>query len=83
MGLSVPTLGDVDDDKVRAAMLDEALIIVDGLWSGAPVSVDGTFYQVRDVDDRVRAVPDRIVAVRPSRFQRFVPSIARGYSLDR
>ena len=29
-------LGDVDDGKIRAAMLDESLTILDGLWSGAP-----------------------------------------------
>jgi alkanesulfonate monooxygenase SsuD/methylene tetrahydromethanopterin reductase-like flavin-dependent oxidoreductase (luciferase family) len=36
------------DEKVRAAMLDEGLAILTGLWSGAPFSFNGTHFQVRD-----------------------------------
>ena len=41
-------LGDTDDGKIRAAMLDESLTILDGLWTGEPTTVEGRYYQVRD-----------------------------------
>ena len=40
-------LGDVDDGKIRAAMLDEALTIVDGLWSGAPAGLRPRYLRER------------------------------------
>ncbi len=48
-------LGDIDDGKIRAAMLDESLTILDGLWSGEPTTVEGRYYQVRDA--RFRPTP--------------------------
>jgi len=36
------------DDRVRAAMLEEGLAILAGLWSGEKFSFDGKYYQVRD-----------------------------------
>ncbi len=33
----------------RAQMLDEALELLDGLWSGQPFSYDGAYYQVKQV----------------------------------
>lgn len=36
------------DDKVRAAMLDEGLAILTGLWSGEKFSFDGVHYRVRE-----------------------------------
>ncbi|MFN8513166.1 MAG: LLM class flavin-dependent oxidoreductase [Chloroflexia bacterium] len=56
-------LGDVNDPgfgavgeattvKERAAMLDEGLAIIDGLWHGKSFSFDGTYYQVRDMTMR-------------------------------
>ncbi len=40
--------GEASDLRVRGAMLDEALEILDGLWTGERFSYDGTYYQVRD-----------------------------------
>ena len=36
------------EGRVRAAMLDEALAVIIGLWSGAKFSFDGDHYQVRE-----------------------------------
>lgn len=40
--------GEERDMKVRAAMTDEALAILDGLWSGNPFSFEGQHYQVNE-----------------------------------
>ena len=40
-------LGDPADPVVRAAMLDEALEVVVGLWSGAPLAHHGAHYTVQ------------------------------------
>lgn len=39
-------VGEELDLKVRAEMLDEGLAIIDGLWSGKPVSFEGKHYRV-------------------------------------
>jgi alkanesulfonate monooxygenase SsuD/methylene tetrahydromethanopterin reductase-like flavin-dependent oxidoreductase (luciferase family) len=36
------------DNRVRAAMLDEGLAVLTGLWSGAPFSFAGSHYVVRE-----------------------------------
>lgn len=36
------------DDRIRAAMLDESLAILTGLWSGEKFSFDGEYYKVRE-----------------------------------
>jgi len=41
--------GGPGDPRVRAAMTDEALAVIDGLWRGEPLSHEGSFYTVRDV----------------------------------
>jgi alkanesulfonate monooxygenase SsuD/methylene tetrahydromethanopterin reductase-like flavin-dependent oxidoreductase (luciferase family) len=41
------TFGEVTDPKVRAAMLDEGLQILDGLWSGKPFKFSGQHYHVK------------------------------------
>ena len=41
------TFGEPTDRKVRAAMLDEGLEILDGLWSGKPFGFKGNYYQVK------------------------------------
>ena len=41
------TFGEPTDPKIRAAMLDEGLEILNGLWSGKPFSFSGTHYQVK------------------------------------
>jgi alkanesulfonate monooxygenase SsuD/methylene tetrahydromethanopterin reductase-like flavin-dependent oxidoreductase (luciferase family) len=41
--------GDPGDAKQRAAMLDEGLTILDGLWSGEPVTHRGQHYAVEGV----------------------------------
>lgn len=40
--------GEPADDKTHAAMLDEGLEVLMGLWSGEPISHDGTHYTVHD-----------------------------------
>jgi len=40
--------GEVPDLKTRGAMLDEALAILTGLWSGQPFSYDGHYYKVKE-----------------------------------
>ena len=40
-------------DKERAAMVDEALDVIAGLWSGQPFSYDGRYYKI----DNVTALP--------------------------
>src|SRR5258708_1383122 len=42
-------VGEITDAKQRARMLDEALDVLVGLWSGQPFSYRGEHYQVRDV----------------------------------
>ncbi len=44
----ISSFGGPLDDSVRAAMLDESLAIVSGLWSGEKFSFDGVHYKVRD-----------------------------------
>lgn len=41
------TFGEPVDDKTRAAMLDEGLDVLTGLWSGEPFSHEGQHYTVR------------------------------------
>ena len=48
-------LGEEADRKVRAAMLDEGLEVLTGLWSGEPFSYDGAYYTVTDA--RFRPTP--------------------------
>lgn len=43
------SVGDVVDIKQRAAMTDEALTILVGLWSGQPFSFQGEHYQLQEV----------------------------------
>jgi alkanesulfonate monooxygenase SsuD/methylene tetrahydromethanopterin reductase-like flavin-dependent oxidoreductase (luciferase family) len=42
-------LGEATDASTRAALLDEGLAVVAGLWSGEPFSFEGEHYRVRDV----------------------------------
>jgi len=54
-GLGDPTdrtfgaFGEETDLRARAGMVDEALEVVTGLWSGEPFSYDGRHYHVREV----------------------------------
>ncbi|MBN1429823.1 MAG: LLM class flavin-dependent oxidoreductase [Anaerolineae bacterium] len=41
-------LGEETDSKKRGAMLDEALDVLVGLWSGEPFSYEGHYYNVKD-----------------------------------
>lgn len=41
--------GEAADDKAHGAILDEALDVVTGLWSGEPFSYEGQHYKVRNV----------------------------------
>lgn len=40
--------GEPSGEKEHGEMLDEALEIISGLWSGEPFSYSGTYYQLRD-----------------------------------
>ncbi|MFJ6199049.1 LLM class flavin-dependent oxidoreductase [Micromonospora sp. NPDC092111] len=40
--------GEDGDERVRAEKLDEALDVIEGLWSGQPFSYSGRHFQVRD-----------------------------------
>jgi alkanesulfonate monooxygenase SsuD/methylene tetrahydromethanopterin reductase-like flavin-dependent oxidoreductase (luciferase family) len=42
-------VGEVTDNRTRAAMLDEALEIITGLWTGQPFSYQGQHYQVAEM----------------------------------
>jgi alkanesulfonate monooxygenase SsuD/methylene tetrahydromethanopterin reductase-like flavin-dependent oxidoreductase (luciferase family) len=46
-------LGEADDARLRAALLDEALEVVDALWRGEPVTHDGPRFRL----DGVRLLP--------------------------
>ncbi|MCI0397930.1 MAG: LLM class flavin-dependent oxidoreductase, partial [Chloroflexi bacterium] len=41
--------GEVMDARQRAAMLDEALEVMAGLWRGEPFRYDGRYYQVKEM----------------------------------
>lgn len=53
--------GEVTDDRVRAAMLDEALAILDGLWSGEDFAFAGTHHHL----ETMRFLPEPIQTPRP------------------
>ncbi|GHO56738.1 LLM class flavin-dependent oxidoreductase [Ktedonobacter robiniae] len=42
-------VNEASDAKERAKMLDEALDVIVGLWSGDPFSYEGQYYQVREM----------------------------------
>lgn len=42
------TFGDTANDKTHAAMLDEGLDVLAGLWSGQPFSYEGQYYTVKN-----------------------------------
>lgn len=48
--------GDETDPVVRAAMLDEGLEVLAGLWSGEPFSYDGAHYSIGEVTFTPRPV---------------------------
>lgn len=41
--------GEEVDPRARAAMLDEALAVLDGLWSGRPFAFQGEYYRLDEV----------------------------------
>ncbi len=45
-------LGEEPDQKARGAMLDEALDVLTGLWSGEPFHYDGAYYTVQQAQFR-------------------------------
>ena len=45
-GQEYSAYGESPDDRLHGAMLDEALEIITGLWSGEPFSFEGAHYQV-------------------------------------
>lgn len=42
-------VGEVTDRKTRAELLDESLDIIDGLWTGKPLTYTGKHYRLQDV----------------------------------
>jgi alkanesulfonate monooxygenase SsuD/methylene tetrahydromethanopterin reductase-like flavin-dependent oxidoreductase (luciferase family) len=55
-GRELSAFGEELDDRARAAMLDEGLDIIAGLWTGEPYTHTGTDYTVDDVTFRPRPV---------------------------
>lgn len=55
-GRELSAFGEEANDKTRAAMLDESLQIIDGLWSGEPVTQTGDHYMADNVTFRPRPV---------------------------
>jgi alkanesulfonate monooxygenase SsuD/methylene tetrahydromethanopterin reductase-like flavin-dependent oxidoreductase (luciferase family) len=49
--------GEADDDRLRAAMLDEGLVVLDRLWSGEQVTHRGRHYTVEEI--RLAPAPAR------------------------
>lgn len=47
--ISFSHFNEVKNAKERSRMLDEALEVLTGLWSGEPFSYEGNFYQVKEV----------------------------------
>ena len=45
-GQEYSAYGESPDDRLHGAMLDEALEIITGLWSGEPFSFEGAHYQI-------------------------------------
>lgn len=41
-------LGEATDPKLQAALLDEGLEVLDGLWSGEPYHHEGTHYHIKE-----------------------------------
>ena len=68
VGLGDPSLEEFEwfgevgvDHSTRARMLDEGLVILDGLWSGRPFAFSGEFYQLHEMTFLPRPVqPPRI-----------------------
>jgi len=55
---SFTKFGEEQDTRRRAAMLDEALEVLVGLWSGEPFSYQGGYYQVEQVTFLPRPIQD-------------------------
>jgi alkanesulfonate monooxygenase SsuD/methylene tetrahydromethanopterin reductase-like flavin-dependent oxidoreductase (luciferase family) len=49
-------LGEPTDPRTRAALLDEALEVIDGLWRGEPFTHHGAHFDIEDVTLRPRPV---------------------------
>lgn len=54
--ISFTHFGEVAEARQRARMLDEALEVISGLWSGEPFSYEGQYYQVKEVTFAPRPV---------------------------
>ena len=75
-------VGEVTETKARAAILDETLAILDGLWSGEPFEHQGDHFRFGPMTFRPRPVqrpriPIWVVAAWPSE-----PSVARALRWD-
>jgi hypothetical protein len=49
LDVTYAAFGEQTDVRVRAAMVDEALEVLTGLWSGQPFSYHGTHFQVSEI----------------------------------
>jgi len=54
--VALANLGEQTDTRTRAAMLDEGLDVLVGLWSGEPFTYRGQYFQVENVTLRPRPV---------------------------
>ena len=69
---SMTALGEEPNDRTRAAMLDEGLEVLQGLWSGETFSFEGSHYQVREAcfappPVQSPRIPIWVAAERPSK----------------
>ncbi|MFI5911961.1 LLM class flavin-dependent oxidoreductase [Dactylosporangium sp. NPDC051541] len=76
-GEELSRLGDETDDRRRGAMLDEALSILEGAWSGAPVRHRGEHYTVDDVEFLPRPVQEPGVPVWVAAFPGYTRPLRR------
>ena len=89
-------LDEQTDLKVRAAMLDEGLEVLTGLWRGEPFTFNGAHYQIKDtlflptpvqsprIPIWVAATwPKKAPFYRAARWDGVVPMLQSGSSLDR
>ncbi len=60
-GRELSSTGEETDDRRRAQMLDESLAILTAAWSGAPVSHEGEYFTVNDIENP-RVVQPRLTS---------------------
>lgn len=75
-------VGEATTRRERAALLDESLDILRGLWSGEPFSYQGAHYQVENLRFVPRAIQQPHIPVWVVAAWPFEKSIARAFAWD-